>query len=182
MLKKHLKKGFSLVELLVVITIIAILSVAAYTAFGGQTVKAKDARRSQDLSTIQSALELYVVQNNRYPESLTNGLEGAPNYLIPKKYLSTIPKDPSGKEYVYLVSGDKKSYEIAAVLESDGLLANFSSYIVGNSDIELVETAGGQGKYFDGSNLQACGDGKLLARGTIGDADAAGSCIAYDPR
>jgi len=182
MFKKYFKKGFSLVELLVVVTIIAILSVAAYTAFGGQTVKAKDARRQQDLGTIQSALELYVVQNNRYPESLENGNEGAPDYLIPKKYLSSIPADPSGKAYLYQVSGDKKSYELAAVLENDGLLPNFSSYIVGNSDTNIIETANNEGRYYDGSDLQACTNGRLLARSTIGGADAAGSCVAYDPR
>ena len=63
-LKNSRKSGFSLVELLVVITIIAILSVTAYVALGGQTEKARNSRRMQDLTTIQSALEIYYIDNN----------------------------------------------------------------------------------------------------------------------
>ena len=73
MFTKNLKKGFSLVELLVVITIIAILSVVAYTAVGGQTIKARNSKRMEDLTAIQQALEIYAIaNNNKYPDSLNS--------------------------------------------------------------------------------------------------------------
>lgn len=135
------KKGFSLVELLVVITIIAILSVVAYTAVGGNTVKARDSKRIQDLSTIQSALELYFVEFSAYPNSpLTIGANtGSPNTnLIPRKYLSTIPQDPKQPvtDYYYNVVG--QGYVLGAVLENDGIVGNYKSYVVGNLDSGFV--------------------------------------------
>ncbi|MGE4443993.1 MAG: type II secretion system protein [Candidatus Altimarinota bacterium] len=59
--------GFSLVELLVVITILAIISVVAYQNFGGATDKANTSRKINDVSTIETALQQYKVDKNQYP-------------------------------------------------------------------------------------------------------------------
>jgi len=143
MFRKSSKKGFSLVELLVVITIIAILSVVAYTAIGGHTITARDAKRKQDVSTIQNALELYIVEYNRYPESLATGdATPAAGWKIPKKYLSDIPLDPNGDAYVYSLTGDKKSYLLGATLEYDGIFTSFKAYVVGNGDAVLLNGKG----------------------------------------
>ena len=69
MIKKISKKGFSLVELLVVIVIIAVLSVVAYSAIGGYTVKARDSKRKQDLGIMQQAMEIYYAEKGVYPSS-----------------------------------------------------------------------------------------------------------------
>jgi len=60
-------KGFSLVELLVVITILAIISVVAYQNFGWATDKAITSRKINDVSTIETALQQYKVDKNVYP-------------------------------------------------------------------------------------------------------------------
>lgn len=60
-------KGFSLVELLVVITILAIISVVAYQNFWGATDKAITSRKINDVSTIETALQQYKVDKNQYP-------------------------------------------------------------------------------------------------------------------
>lgn len=52
MLNVSNRKGFTLVELLVVITILAIISVVAYTSFGGATDKAKNSTKLQQLASI----------------------------------------------------------------------------------------------------------------------------------
>ncbi len=52
-------RGFSLVELLVVITILAIISTVAYTSFSGATDKAKNSKRVENLAAIENALQLY---------------------------------------------------------------------------------------------------------------------------
>ena len=65
---KHLEqKGFSLIELLVVIAIIGMLSTLATVSMNGARQKARDAKRKSDLSQIKNALELYNVQNEKYP-------------------------------------------------------------------------------------------------------------------
>ena len=121
-------KGFTLVELLVVIAIIAILSVTAYVALGGQTGKARDSRRQSDVSAIQSALELYFINNNsRYPLALTD---------LTDVEMPELPTDPWSDDvttYDYLYDVDlpgRKEYELAATLENeDGV---FEAYVIGN--------------------------------------------------
>ena len=143
-LKNKLKKadGFTLVELLVVIAIIAILSVTAYVALGGQTGKARDSRRQSDLSAIQSALEIYFINNNStYPA--TAGLEAA---LVPK-LMSNLPLDPStDANYAYAQSA--KTYQLGATLEGDD--GTYSAYVVGNgtdllTGVDVPTTAGCSG-------------------------------------
>lgn len=60
-------KWFSLVELLVVITILTIISVVAYQNFGWATDKAISSRKISDLTTIESSLQLFKVEYKHYP-------------------------------------------------------------------------------------------------------------------
>lgn len=125
------KKGFTLVELLVVIAIIAILSVTAYIALGGQTGNARDSRRMQDLTSIQSVVDLYHIQNNsQYPDNL--------EALVADGKLTKMPLDPSSNEpYAYALSDDKKQYELGATLE--GEKGPYKAYVIGNSEKPLLE-------------------------------------------
>lgn len=61
------KKAFTLVELLVVISIIGILSSFAVVSLNSARVKARDALRKGDMAQIRTALALYYMENNRYP-------------------------------------------------------------------------------------------------------------------
>ena len=58
--------GFTLVELLIVISIIAVLSVIGVTVFSGVQKSARDAKRRGDIDAIAKALEVYKSQNNTY--------------------------------------------------------------------------------------------------------------------
>lgn len=69
-MKNFNNKGFSLVELLVVITILAIISVVAYQNFGWATDKAIASRKINDIWTIETALQQFKVDNNYYPMPL----------------------------------------------------------------------------------------------------------------
>lgn len=66
-MKNNIKKWFTLVELLVTITILAIISVVAYQNFGWATDKAVAWRKISDISTIETSLQQYNIDKNHYP-------------------------------------------------------------------------------------------------------------------
>ena len=61
--------GFTIVELLIVIVVIAILAAISIVAYNGIQSRAKDAERQNDMGAIKKALELYYVDNSSYPTS-----------------------------------------------------------------------------------------------------------------
>jgi len=61
------KKGFTLIELLVVVAIMGMLAALAVVALNNARARARDARRISDVKQIQTALELYFLDNNNYP-------------------------------------------------------------------------------------------------------------------
>ena len=93
------KAGFTLIELMVVIAIIAIVGKLAFVGAGAATHRARDARRLADFDRMVKALRLYRIDNNSYPVE-TNGDMYVASYnsnflseLIPN-YLPKAPKDP----------------------------------------------------------------------------------------
>lgn len=64
---KNTSRGFTIVELLIVIVVIAILAAITVVAYNGIQKRASDAQRRSDLTAIAKALELYYIDNNRYP-------------------------------------------------------------------------------------------------------------------
>lgn len=65
--KKNHKKGFTLIELLVVVAIMGMLAALAVVALNNARARARDARRVSDIKQIQTALELYFLDNYDYP-------------------------------------------------------------------------------------------------------------------
>ena len=64
---KNNSKGFTIIELLVVISIIGLLSTISVVALNGARKKSRDAKRIADINNLQTALELYYNDNNGYP-------------------------------------------------------------------------------------------------------------------
>ena len=110
--------GFTLIEVLITLTIIAILMsfVAPYVL--NRPDQARDLKLKFDFEAIESALALYKLDNGKYPaqelgfDHLVNGDNGS-------NYLSKIPQDPWGENYIYKV--DNNVVEIIS-LGPDGLL------------------------------------------------------------
>ncbi|TSC56728.1 MAG: hypothetical protein G01um101418_612 [Parcubacteria group bacterium Gr01-1014_18] len=112
------QKGFTLVELLVVVSIIGLLSTLAIVALGSARVKARDAKRVSDIRQLQTAVELFYSDKNGYPLVAAGGLvlgAGAGSVLsedgfvaaadpaLKSVYMGKVPKNPlpGGKDYKY---------------------------------------------------------------------------------
>jgi type II secretory pathway pseudopilin PulG len=104
--KRGLYLAFSLIELLLVVSIIALLVIASIWAYRRQLWKGWDAKRKSDIYKINSVLEEYEKDNDCYPLSLPLcGSDGEDNFL--RSYLSIIPCDPQTKlNYYYYPQGN----------------------------------------------------------------------------
>ncbi len=69
---KQSKSGFTVVELLIVIVVIAILATITVTTYNGIQKRSRDVARQTDVAAIQKALELYRMDNGRFPMEVPN--------------------------------------------------------------------------------------------------------------
>ena len=115
--------GFTIVELLIVIVVIAILAAISIVAYNGIQGRGRDAARSSDVRALQTALELYKADNGTYPQlSCVNcgaGAAGLSAFLVPT-YLSKIPTDPDPAKWYSYVWGpvENSSYSIRVSYEA----------------------------------------------------------------
>lgn len=105
-------QGFTLIEILVVVTIIAIMTAVAVVSFSTFMKQSRDAKRKADLGQISAALEMYRSNNDTYP---TTGLT---QLTAPTIYIQTVPTDPKSSSYIYYYSSATGTdYTLAAHLE-----------------------------------------------------------------
>ncbi len=133
---KKLIKGFTLVEVLIVISIIGLLASIILVGLGGFRAKGRDTRRIADLRGVQAALELYYTKFNAYP--IDNSWDALASELRSAGIgVNNVPGDPSGsggEQYVYDASSDKQSYILRARLEDPNapqLRDDFDSFLGG---------------------------------------------------
>ncbi len=123
------QKGFTLVELLIVIVILGLLSTIGIGSFISSQKKGRDARRKADLESITRALELYYNDNDQYPESsggLILGCDGAAcgwnqswdDQSGGVTYMVQLPSDPGRYAYSYSAPLDGSYYILFARLEN----------------------------------------------------------------
>lgn len=108
------QRGFTMIEVMVVVTIISILSAVLYASFDTSRAGARDSVRQVDLKQTQLALELYRAQNGRYPArgcGVTSGWAGpgpssnsifteCDDYIngLAPRYIAELPTDPISED------------------------------------------------------------------------------------
>lgn len=112
---KKIQKGFTLVELLVTMTILVVLTTGVLSAFTNSRMSARDAKRRADLVALQQAFEQYFAVNGEYVSTVCTDMDGA--------LQGSYPADPVGtaggwEEYTENCT-DTDYYCVCARLERD---------------------------------------------------------------
>ena len=101
-------KGFTLLELLVVIVIIGLLAGYVAPRYFSQVGKSEIQVAKAQIESFEKALDQYRLDTRRYPTS-EEGLQALGPYLR-----KSVPNDPWGRPYVYRTPGSKGEYEIVS--------------------------------------------------------------------
>jgi general secretion pathway protein G len=122
-MKHNKSRGFTLVELMLVVVILGVLVAMVVPRLTGRSEQARKAAAKTDIeSNIALALDMYELDNGSYPENLEALLakpsSGTDNWSGP--YLKKKPMDPWGREYKYKAPGaHNKDYDLYS-LGADG--------------------------------------------------------------
>lgn len=115
---KSRAEGFTLLEVMVVVVIIAIMAAAIGPKLLGNIEKASISRAGTDIKSISSQLELYKAENYQYPstdqglEALVTKPSGDPTPKNWRQYLNKTPMDPWENPYKYLSPGSHGDFDI----------------------------------------------------------------------
>jgi general secretion pathway protein G len=118
--RRSLQRGFTLIEIMVVVVIMGILAALVVPKLMGRTDDARIMAARQDISTIMQGLKLYKLDNHRYPtteqglQALVSRPTSGPEAKGWKEggYLDKLPKDPWGNPYQYLSPGLKGEVDV----------------------------------------------------------------------
>ena len=132
------ERGFTFIEIMVVVAILAILAALVVPRIMGRTDDAKRTAAKVQIRNIEGALQLYKLDNGVYPtteQGLRALIEKPSVGVIPKKwkiggYLPKLPEDPWGNPFKYQSPSQRGEYEILS-LGTDGEVGGEGS----NADI-----------------------------------------------
>jgi general secretion pathway protein G len=139
----HNNRGFTLIEIMVVIVILALLAALVGPKLIGRSDDAKIADAKVQIRNLETALKLYRLDNSVYPatEQGLQALVSKPTTgVIPKNYKAEgylenkqVPKDPWSNDYVYLAPGEHGDYDLCSygadgVKGGEGKAADICNY------------------------------------------------------
>ena len=117
---KHSARGFTLIEIMVVMVIFGLLVAIVGPNIMGRSDQARVTAAETQLKTLSQALDMYRLDNSHYPstqqglEALVNRPSGTPepNNWGPESYMNSIPEDPWGNDYQYISPGTEGPYDL----------------------------------------------------------------------
>lgn len=122
------QKGFTLIELMIVVVILGILGAVVVPQIMDEPHKARVVQAKLQIENLTTAIKKFYLENGFYP-STEQGLEALvsmpvigrmPKNFPPNGYISKSPQDPWGNDYVYVVPGRRAPFDIIS-LGADGV-------------------------------------------------------------
>jgi len=118
--RRTLERGFTLVEMLVVISIIALIMALVGPRVLNFLAESKTKAAKIQIASLESALDLYALDTGQYPSS-SDGLDalmhrpsGVTSWSGPYLKGNEVPNDPWGKPYIYRSPGEHGPYDIVS--------------------------------------------------------------------
>ena len=120
------QRGFTIIELLVVVAIIAMIASVAVIQFGAYRMRARDVQRERNVKELQKALELYVTTKRAFPEAsntVITGTDPVSAALVDADAIPAVQPDPvnSGALVYSYDSPTGKTYTLRYALETDSI-------------------------------------------------------------
>ena len=148
------RKGFTLIEILIVVAIIAILASVVLVGLGPTQSLGRDARRVSDLHEVQNGLELFYNSKGAYPIATNGAWSGLGTALTAQvPTINAIPSDPGNNGYVYGSDAAGAGYVLQATMEN-GTGGPWSGYTAPAAAYVTTESA----NYF-GAAAPTCNQG-----------------------
>ena len=162
MLKRTAQAGFTIIEMLIVVTILAMLAGILVPVLEDAAQSSRDSRRASDLKSVQASLDSFMRVNGAYPDTSGNWQGDAATYgsftydaagyipgLVPN-YLPALPKDPSPDfpnatgGYMYRSDGTDYKFVLDGTPENaDSFAEGFPFYDAQRADSWMICTPGG---------------------------------------
>ena len=135
-------RGFTLIEVMVVVIILGILAAIVVPRVMDRPDDARITKAKQDIRALESALNLYKLDNFVYPttdqglEALVTKPAGTPEAKNWKRYMDRLPKDPWGEPYQFLSPGTKGDIDIFSLGVDKQIGGEGVNADIGNWDLQ----------------------------------------------
>lgn len=141
-----LRRGFTFLELMVVVAVLAILASLIIPNFVGRAEDAKKTQAVIQIREIMKALELYRLDNGSYP-STEQGLKalvekptGEPEPIKWKRYMDKVPVDPWKHEFVYVCPGEDHTQNSDSLSEEEEEDTNYLRFDLSSLGPDGIES------------------------------------------